>query len=44
MHIQAVLLKKQLIIWRRGAFEGLKNIEGLGERDIKQISSEGRRK
>ena len=44
LHIQAVLLKKQLIIWRRGAFHGLKNIEGLGERDIKQISSEGRRK
>ncbi len=43
LHIQAVLLKKQLIIWRRGAFDGLKNIEGLGERDIKQISSEGRK-
>ena len=44
LHIQAVLLKKQIISWRRGAFEGLKNIEGLDQRDIKQISSEGRRK
>jgi hypothetical protein len=31
-------------MWRRGAFEGIKNIEGLDQRDIKQISSEGRRK
>ena len=44
LHIQAVLLKKQIISWRRGAFKEIKNIEGLDQRDIKQISSEGRRK
>lgn len=43
LHIQAVLLKKQLIIWRRGAFEGIKNIEGLDQRNIKQISQKGRK-
>ena len=42
LHIQAVLLKKYLISWRKGSFHGLKNIEGLDQRDIKQISSKGR--
>lgn len=44
MHIQAVLFKKQLISRKRGSFHGLKNIEGLDQRDIRQISSKGRRK
>ena len=44
LHIQAVLFKKQLISRKRGSFHGLKNIEGLDQRDIRQISSKGRRK
>lgn len=43
LHIQAVLLKKYLISWRKGSFQRLKNIEWLSERDIKQISQKGRK-